>query len=75
MPRVPPLDASSAPAEARSALLGPEGSLPARIQAYWPPVLHGAAAMSKALTSDRLLPEALIRLATLRTALIVGCPY
>ncbi|HZU13497.1 MAG TPA: hypothetical protein VFB58_11705 [Chloroflexota bacterium] len=75
MPRVPPLDAHSAPPAARSALEGIGVSLPARVQAYWPPALQGAQAMARALTTDRLLPEALIRVALLHTAQIVGCPF
>lgn len=75
MPRLEPLDAQTAPPAAREALGAPGVLNSTRIYAYWPPLLDGAAAMQRALDVGRMLPETLLRLARLRAAQLVGCPF
>ena len=74
MPRLVPLTAETGPPEAREGLDGPV-TVATRIMAYWPPLLTGVAAMATSLETDRRLPESLLRLAKLRTAQLVGCPF
>lgn len=75
MPRLEPLTTETAPAGAHEALSAPVVLNSTRIYAYWPPLFNGASAMQQALDSGRELPEALLRLARLRAAQIVGCPF
>lgn len=74
MPRLTPLTSETAPPEGRDGLRGPV-TVATRIMAYWPPLLTGVAAMTTALETDRRVPESLLRLAKLRTAQLVGCPF
>ncbi len=75
MPRLEPLTDETAPPDAREVLGSVLVLNSARIYAYWPALLDGASAMQQALDSGRVLPEALLRLARLRAAQIVGCPF
>lgn len=75
MPRLEPLTAENAPTAAREILAAPLVLNSTRIYAYWPPLLDGASAMQQALDSGRQLPEVLTRLARLRAAQLVGCPF
>lgn len=80
MPRIRPLDAESAPPEARELF---EGDLKAhgqvlnstRVAAYRPGIAAAAKALGRAVADGGLIPDQLRLLMNVRIAELVGCPF